>query len=176
MTKPTKSPTKPAKAANQSKKKAVEAKKTVPSQEKKADWHDKYLRLYAEFDNYKKRIAKQQFAWVNMANERLIMALLPVLADFELAISADQKAKNKNQIEKKGIQIIYDKLFKALQQQGLSPMKITPGDNFDPDYHEALTTMPVKDDKLKAKIVEVVTKGYLLNKKVIQVAKVIIGK
>lgn len=149
---------------------------TTSQQDKQPDWQDRYIRLYAEFENYKKRMAKQQVSWMNIANEGLMMALLPIVEDFERALNSTQKTEDNSQIAREGIHLIHEKLTKTLSQQGLSSMLVKPGDNFDPDYHEALTTRLTNDEKLKGKIVEVVSKGYILGKKVVKVAKVIIGK
>lgn len=168
MTKQIKPTIKPPKKGDHPAEKPIEPKKSTTQEKQAAIWQEKYVRVYAELENYKKRAIKEKFEWICMASEKIIMALLPIKEDLERALGDDQ-------IDKQGIQIIYDKLAKVLLQQGLSAMQITQGDNFDPDYHEALTTAPVKDEKLKGKIVEIVGKGYLLNKKIIQIAKVIIG-
>ncbi|MEM7173916.1 MAG: nucleotide exchange factor GrpE [Bacteroidota bacterium] len=148
------------------------AEKQVEPQAEHLDWKDKYLRIYAEFENYKKRIARQQVDWLQMANEEIISALLPTLENFELALQPNEKNQ---QVPKSGIQIIYDKLFASLQQKGLTPIKPEVGDDFDYMHHEALTKMKVEDEKLNGKITEVVTKGYLLHNKVLKPAKIIIG-
>lgn len=139
------------------------------------DVQDKYLRLCAEFENYKRRTDKERLNWITNANQGIIMTLLPMLEDFERALSIFNTTEPEHKEQHKGIQLIYDKFFKVLQQQGLSPIQIAKGDTFNPDQHEALTQVPTEDKALKGKIIEVIAKGYLLHDKTIRIAKVIIG-
>lgn len=133
---------------------------------------DKYLRLYSEFENFRRRNAKERLELIKTANEELVTALLPVLDDFERATKAmgeDVKAV------KEGVELIYNKLNKSLEQKGLKPMGDLKGKDFDADLHEAITHTPAPEESLKGKIVDVIENGYYLNDKVIRYAKVIIG-
>jgi len=133
---------------------------------------DKYLRLYSEFENFRRRTSKEKLEMIQSANEQLIKALLPVADDFERAENA---SKNKSDKELEGFILIYSKFKKVLEQYGVKAMTIGAGSEFNADLHEAITQIPVPDEKLKGKIVDVVEKGYLLNEKVIRYAKVVVG-
>ncbi len=137
-----------------------------------AEQKDKYLRLYSEFENFRRRTAKEKIEMVQSANEELIRALLPVVDDFDRAEKAFKDTKDK---ELEGIFLIQNKLKKVLEQYGVKAMTIESGTAFDSDFHEAITQIPAPDEKLKGKIVDVVEKGYLLNDKVIRFAKVVVG-
>ena len=137
---------------------------------------DKYLRLYSEFENFRRRNAKERIGLIKSANAQLLEQLLPVLDDFERSISAFSKDEQKDiQPIVEGVTLIYDKFKKTLVKEGLEEMKINAGDDFDSDHQEAITQIPVEDEKLKGKIVDVVEKGYLLNDKVVRFAKVVTG-
>lgn len=127
---------------------------------------DKYLRLIAEFDNYKKRNLKERIELLKSAGEDIIISVLPVLDDFERAAKAHTLPE--------GIALIYTKLMGVLNQRGLKPMD-AQGKDFDPDLHDALSNIPTGDEKMKNKVVEEIEKGYFLNDKVIRHAKVIVG-
>ena len=139
-------------------------------QDEMAEAKDKYLRLYAEFENFRRRTAKEKLEMIQGANEQLIKALLPVLDDFDRAEKAFREQNNK---ESEGLLLIHNKYKKILEQFGLKAMDVK--DEFDADYHEAITQIPVSDNSQRGKIVEVVEKGYLLNEKVIRFAKVVVG-
>jgi len=132
---------------------------------------DKYIRLYSEFENFRRRTAKEKLDMSLLANEQVIKALLPVIDDFERAEKAIQ---NKNQ-DIEGYILINNKFKKVLEQFGVKPMELGPGSDFNVDLHEAITQIPSPDEKMKGKIVDVVEKGYLLNDKVVRFAKVVIG-
>jgi molecular chaperone GrpE len=132
---------------------------------------DKYLRLYSEFENFRRRTAKEKLELVQSANEQLLKALLPVLDDFE---RAEKSAREKNEQSTEGFLLISAKYKKTLETYGVKVMDIKQGFDFNPDVHEAITQIPA-DPSLKGKIVEVVEKGYLLNDKVIRFAKVVVG-
>jgi molecular chaperone GrpE len=136
--------------------------------------NDKYLRLYSEFDNYRKRTAKERIELQKSASKDLIVALLPVLDDFERAIKAFEE-HNLSDEAKKGIELIYNKLMATLRQRGLEPMD-AKGKDFDTDFHEAITEIPAPGDEMKGKVVDVIQRGYLLNGKVLRYAKVVVGK
>lgn len=139
-----------------------------------ASVQDKYLRLYSEFENYKRRTTKERSDLFKTANQESILAMLPVLDDFERAMSAMPNDDSNNQI-KEGINLIYNKLKSTLTQKGLKEMEAL-GKAFDPDFHEAITKIPAQTDDQKEKIVAVLEKGYFLHEKVIRFAKVVIGE
>lgn len=135
--------------------------------------NDKYLRLFSEFDNFRKRTQKERLELFKTASEDVMVALLPVLDDFERALkSSDENGVDENFRE--GVALIYSKLFKILNQKGLESLD-SIGKEFDTDYHEAITRIPAEDEFMKGKVVDVVEKGYKLNDKVIRFAKVVVG-
>jgi molecular chaperone GrpE len=136
--------------------------------------NDKYLRLYSDFDNYRKRTLKEKIEQSKYATADIIIRLLPVLDDFERAIKASDAASEAGQALKDGMVLIFNKFTAILNQQGLEPMR-TAGESFDTDFHEAITNIPAPTPELKGKIVDEVEKGYLLNGKVIRYAKVVVG-
>jgi molecular chaperone GrpE len=139
-------------------------------QDEMAEAKDKYLRLYAEFDNYRRRTSREKLDMIQGANEQLLKALIPILDDFDRAEKAFRDLNNK---ESEGILLIHNKYRKILEQFGVKAMEST--EDFNADYHEAITQVPVTDASKKGKVVEVVEKGYLLNDKVIRFAKVVVG-
>lgn len=135
--------------------------------------NDKYLRLFSEFDNFRKRTLKEKIELNKTASEEIITALLPVLDDFERAIIALENEQDvKESLE--GILLIYNKFLKTLQQKGLEEMQALH-QTFDTDFHEALTNIPASKPELKGKVVDVIQKGYLLHGKVIRFARVVVG-
>lgn len=134
---------------------------------------DKYLRLYSEFENFRRRTAKEKLDLIGSASADLMTDLLPVLDDFERARGANESS-NSN-VEREGMNIIYQKLLKELKNKGLKPMEDLEGKSFDAEIHEAISQIPAPKKKLKNRIVHVVEKGYYLNDKVIRYAKVVIG-
>jgi molecular chaperone GrpE len=134
---------------------------------------DKYLRLFADFENYRRRVAKEKLEFFTTANEDLIKALLPVLDDFERAQKSFEGGGDLEAI-KQGVALIYSKLYRVLEQKGVKPIEAA-GETFDPDLHEAITQFPAPSDDLKGKVVDVVEKGYFLGEKVIRYAKVVVG-
>lgn len=132
------------------------------------------LRLYAEFENFKKRNAKDRIEWFKSAGQEVIQSLLPVLDDFERAVKT---LENSNDIDavKEGIKLIQHKLKNTLEQRGLSPIE-SIGKEFNTDEHEAVTEIPAPTDDMKGKVVDEVERGYKLNEKIIRYAKVIVGK
>lgn len=133
---------------------------------------DKYLRLYADFDNYRRRTAKEKFELIQSANENLITLLLPVMDDFE---RAEKSFKHKHDKAADGFFLIQNKFKKILENCGVIPLDTKVGSDFDPELHDAITQVPAPDENLVGKIVDVVEKGYTLNDKVIRHAKVVIG-
>jgi len=142
--------------------------------EKAKEWHDKYLRLYSEFDNYRKRTLKEKIELSKTASADLITDLLPILDDFERAIQAFTETNNTDKALKDGVILIYNKFLNILTQKGLEQMK-TIGEPFDTDFHEAITSIPAPSPDLKGKVVDEIEKGYLLHEKVIRYAKVVVG-
>ena len=138
------------------------------------DFKDKYIRLYSEFENYRKRTAKEKIDIITNASENLLKEILPVIDDFERAIINNKEVKEAKTI-KEGFELIYNKLYKTLTNQNLKPMDALHKE-FDPDIHEAITKVPAPKKKLKGKIIDVIEKGYTINDKVIRFAKVVIGE
>lgn len=138
-----------------------------------AEQKDKYIRLYSEFENFRRRTAKEKNEMVLSANEQLIKALIPVVDDFERAEKAFGDKKEDKEVE--GLFLIQNKFKKILDQYGVKAMDIKPGADFDADLHEAITQIPAPAENLKGKIVDVVEKGYHLHDKVIRFAKVVVG-
>lgn len=138
-----------------------------------AEEKDRYLRLYAEFENYKKRTAKERAELFQYANQDMMTTMLGVLDDFERAIKEISKEENSDSI--RGVELIYQKFKSKLTEKGLKPIEVQAGDAFNVDFHEAITQIPAPSDELKGKIVDVVETGYQLNDKVIRFAKVVTG-
>jgi|SRR5690606_5634953 len=135
---------------------------------------DKFLRLFAEFENYKRRTSKERLEQFKTANQEVMTALLPVLDDFDRAMIEIRKAKDKNLL--KGVELIHNKLKETLRNKGLEAMKVEAGDSFDADVHEAITQVDAPSDKLRGKIVDVVERGYQLGEKIIRFPKVVTGR
>ncbi len=135
---------------------------------------DRYLRLFAEFENYKKRTTRERIEMFKTAGEDIISSLLPVLDDFERALKEIEKIEDDNHF--KGVELINNKLVETLKTKGLQLMDVKPGDTFDADSHEAITQIPAPEKKLKGKIIDVVEKGYMLGDKIIRYPKVVIGQ
>ncbi len=135
---------------------------------------DKFLRLFAEFENYKRRTSKERVELFKTANQEVMTAMLPVLDDFDRALKEIQKAKDKNLL--KGVELIHNKFQETLKNKGLEAMNVEKGDAFDADVHEAITQVDAPTDKLKGKIVDVVERGYKLGERIIRYPKVVTGK
>jgi len=142
-------------------------------QEKYNELNDRFLRLYSEFDNFRKRTAREKLELVKTASEDLIIGLLPVLDDFERALKAFEDHHADPELIK-GVELIYNKFYNTLKQKGLKPMD-SMGTEFNTDWHEALTKIPAPSEDMKGKVVDVIQKGYLLNDKVIRYAQVVVG-
>ncbi|MBN1119148.1 MAG: nucleotide exchange factor GrpE [Bacteroidales bacterium] len=149
-------------------------KKVSDAEEASKSWNDKYLRLSAEFDNYRKRTLKEKTELTKQANGELLKDILPVVDDFERGLANIDKAEDMNSF-KKGIELIYNKFVEFLRQNSVKEIDAKEKD-FDIDFHEALTKIPAPNDDLKGKVVDVIEKGYLLNDKVIRYAKVVVGE
>jgi molecular chaperone GrpE len=141
-------------------------------QEDLAAEKDKFLRLFAEFENYKKRTSKERIELFKTAGQEVLQAMLPVLDDFDRAWA--QISKSEDEALVKGVELIHEKLKSTLISKGLEEVEIKSGDAFDADFAEAITQIPAGDD-LKGKIVDVVEKGYKLGDKIIRFPKVVIG-
>lgn len=135
---------------------------------------DKFLRLFAEFENYKKRTSKERVELFKTANHELMTVLLPILDDFDRGLAEIKKVKDKNVL--KGMELINNKLKAILTQQGLSQVVVKQGDTFDAEIHEAITQIPAPSAKLKGKIIDVTEQGYKLGDRIIRFPKVIIGQ
>ncbi|NDE62508.1 MAG: nucleotide exchange factor GrpE, partial [Cyclobacteriaceae bacterium] len=137
-----------------------------------AEQKEKFIRLYAEFDNFKRRNAKERVELIQTAGREVIQAMLEVVDDCERAEKQMQKTDDLGQV-KEGIQLVFAKLRNILQSKGLKEMK-SIGEEFNPDFHEAITEIPVPDENMKGKVVDEVEKGYTLNEKIIRFAKVVV--
>lgn len=138
-----------------------------------AGLNDKYVRLYAEFDNFKRRTTKERIELLQTAGKDVIVSMLSVLDDFERAAKAMESATEVKPV-KEGIELVHHKLKSLLNQKGLKEME-SKGKPFDPEIHEAITNIPAPSNDLKGKVVDEVEKGYFLNDKVIRFAKVVVG-
>ena len=135
---------------------------------------DKFLRLFAEFENYKRRTTKERIELFKTASQEVLLALLPVLDDFDRAMVEINKSED--ELLAKGVELIHEKLKGTLVTKGLEVVDVKAGDAFDADFAEAITQIPASNDKLKGKIVDVIEKGYKLGDKIIRFPKVVIGQ
>ena len=135
--------------------------------------NDKFLRLYSEFDNFRKRSLKEKIDMSRTASEEVIKDLLPVLDDFDRAI-ASMKDTDKVEAVKEGVELIHAKMKSIFTAKGIKEIK-SVGENFDTDFHEAITSIPASTEDMKNKVVDEIQKGYLLHDKVIRFSKVITG-
>ncbi len=136
---------------------------------------DKYLRLFAEFENYKKRTSKERIELFKTAGQEIVTAILPILDDFERALTHIEDDKEAEEL-RKGVLLIYQKLVKTLEQKGLSTIEVKAGDAFDSETHQAITQIPAPTDDLKGKVIDCVEKGYKLGDKIIRHPKVVVGQ
>ena len=157
------------KAKTSKKRNSSDKKKNSDLKELLKDEKEKYLRLFAEFENFKKRTAKERIELYSTANKDVITALLPVLDNFERSIKAN------NYSEEDGPTLIYKQLKSELEKKGLSEMEDPIGNVLDTDFHEATANIPASNKKEKGKIIDVIEKGYILGGKVLRYAKVVIG-
>lgn len=134
---------------------------------------DKFLRLYADFDNYKKRNNKEKLDLIKYGNSEILSVLIPVIDDFERAIKNIQKHNESNILS--GVQLIQNKFLNILKEKGLKKIEIQIGDPFNSDNHEAISQIPAPNESLKNKILDVIETGYMLHDKVIRFAKVVVG-
>ena len=145
----------------------------LPLEEQLAQQKDQYIRLYAEFENYKRRTQKEKLDFAQYANRNMMTSMLTILDDFERALKEISKSGDSENL--KGVELIYNKFKNALIEKGLKSVEVKSGDDFNVDFHEAITQIPAPSDELKGKIVDVVETGYQLHDKVIRFAKVVIG-
>ncbi|MDG3581471.1 nucleotide exchange factor GrpE [Galbibacter pacificus] len=135
---------------------------------------DKFLRLFAEFENYKRRTSKERIELFKTAGQDIMVSMLPVLDDFDRALNEISKSEDKELL--KGVELISNKFRNTLNGKGLSLIAVKPGDAFDAEMHEAITQIPAPTDELKGRIVDVVEKGYTLGDKIIRHPKVVVGQ
>ena len=151
-----------------------EDKKETSAEDRYKELNEKYIRIHAEFDNYRKRSNKEKIDLISTAGEGIIKDLLPIIDDFERAIDNNVKVED-IELVREGFVLIFNKFKGILESKGLKPMD-SPGDAFDVDIHEAISNIPAPKKKLKGKVIEAVEKGYYLNNKVIRFAKVVVGQ
>lgn len=144
-------------------------------EEKYTEVNDKYLRLYSEFENFRKRTSKEKLDLIMNASEGMMAALLPIIDDLERAIKSNEGSDDIDAV-KEGINLVSQKFTGILISKGLKAIEVEAGADFDLDIHEAITKIPAPSDELKGKVVDAVEKGYYLNEKVIRYTKVVIGE
>jgi len=155
-------------------KKTASQKKIENLQNSLDELNDKYLRLYSEFDNYRKRTSKERIELLKSASQEVILDILPVVDDLERSIQSFEE-HNLSKEAKQGVELIYNILMNTLKQKGLEKIDAKEKD-FDTDYHEAITNIPAPSKELKGKVIDVIQNGYLLNGKIIRFAKVVVGQ
>lgn len=144
-------------------------------QDQLASEKDQFMRLFAEFENYKKRTSKERIELFKTASQDVMVSMLPILDDFERALTHIEDDKEAEEL-RKGVLLIYNKLITTLEQKGLSKIDVKQGDTFNADNHEAITQIPAPSDDLKGKVIDVIERGYKLGDKVIRFPKVVIGQ
>ncbi|HKL38668.1 MAG TPA: nucleotide exchange factor GrpE [Bacteroidales bacterium] len=160
--------------AKEKKKEKKEKKKEKTDKEKLAELQDRYLRLQAEYDNYRKRTLREKMELTRSAGEDILKGLLPVMDDFERGLQSIDEAENAEAL-KDGVHLIYGKFQEFLRQQGVKAME-SQDQEFDTDKHEAISKIPAPSEDMKGKVVDVVQTGYYLNDKVLRFAKVVVGE
>ncbi len=135
---------------------------------------EKYIRLYSEFDNFRRRTSKERLEWMQTASKDIILNVLPVIDDMERALKSMESSDSMPKEAVEGMSLIYKKLYSILEKKGLTPMN-AQGSDFDPELHEAITQFAAPSPDLVGKVIDEVEKGYLLNEKVIRFAKVVVG-
>ena len=156
------------------KKKSTKKKPPIKTQDLKLELQeskDKYLRLYSEFENYRRRTSKEKIDMIDSANKDLLKEILPISDDFERAIKSSD---SDNIIDEEGIKLIFQKLKGILEKHNLKKMEINIGDDFNSELHEAITSTP-SEKKLKGKVVDIIEDGYLIGDKILRFGKVVIG-
>ena len=163
-----KKPKKRSKKGSSAKKELEEAKVEL------AESKDKYLRLFAEFENFKKRTMRERLDTLKTAGQDTINKILPIMDDFDRAKKSAEDKSTDEQLSE-GVLMVYNKLYSTMSAMGVVPME-TNGELFDPEIHEAITEIPAPSDDMKGKIIDTVEKGYHMNDKIIRFAKVVVGK
>lgn len=138
-----------------------------------AELKDKYLRLYADFENFRRRTSKEKLELISTAGADVVKLILPVVDDFERAMASFDSSTDTGAL-KEGVDLIYTKLFKTLESKGLKPMD-AKGETFDADIHESIAQFPAPTEEQKGKVIDEIEKGYYLNDKVLRYAKVVVG-
>ena len=164
-----KSDEKPKKSRKKSDKKLEKLEQEIGEQK------DKYLRLYSEFENFRRRSAKERLELISTASSELMEELLPVLDDFERALKSFSDEEQHKEI-KEGIELVYHKYKRVLENKGLKEIEVAAGSEFDSEFQEAITKIPAPQEELKGKVVDVIEKGYKMSDKVLRFAKVVIGE
>lgn len=157
-----------------SKKETEKTERELSLENEVGEWKDKYLRLFSEFDNFRKRTSKERIELIKTASSDVLIKMLAVVDDFERALKSLKKEEEVQDTYLQGMELIYTKLVSILKAQGLVAMDAT-GKEFDTDFHEALTNIPAPTEELKGKVVEEIEKGYMLGDKVVRYAKVVVG-
>tara|TARA_B100000927_G_scaffold101575_1_gene82257 strand:+ start:372 stop:860 length:489 start_codon:yes stop_codon:yes gene_type:complete len=150
---------------------AKKAKKDINVKKELQDTKDKYLRLYSEFENYRRRTSKEKIEMIDLANKDLLNDILPVIDDFERAIKSIEKEKSS---EMEGVNLIYQKLTNTLDKYNVKKMTINKGDEFDSEFHEAITSSP-SEKKYKGKVIDIIEDGYTIGDNILRFAKVVTG-
>ncbi len=153
----------------------VEVKEEPTTEELIQVEKDKYLRLFAEFENYKKRTTKERIELFKTAGQEVMTVLLPVLDDFERALTHIEDDKEAEEL-RKGVLLIYQKMVKTLEQKGLTAIEVKQGDVFDAEVHQAITQIPAPSNDLKGKVIDCIEKGYKLGDKIIRHPKVVVAQ
>lgn len=151
----------------------IEISKEARLEEDLAKEKDRFLRLFAEFENFKKRTSKERMDLFKTAGQEVIVSLLPVMDDFDRALKEISKSEDKEMF--KGVELISNKLKETLKSKGLEEIKTKAGDAFDAEVHDAITQIPAPSKKLKGKIIDVVEKGFKLGDRIIRHPKVVVG-
>lgn len=152
----------------------TEVKTELSAEEKYAELNDRFMRLYAEFDNFRRRTNKEKIELISNANAGVLKDMIPILDDFERAIANNEIAEDISAV-KEGFNLIFNKTKSILESKGLKPM-VAKGEVFDSELHEAIANVPAPSDAEKGKVIDDVEKGYYLNEKVIRFAKVVVGQ
>ena len=163
-----------AKKSKKKSKKSTAKEQIAELETQVAEGKDKYLRLFAEFENFKKRNMRERLDLLKTAGQDTINKILPVLDDFDRAKKSAEDDSTSEQLSD-GVLMVYNKLYAVLSNMGVQPMETT-GEVFDPELHEAITEIPAPSEEMKGKIIDTVEKGYSLNDKIIRFAKVVVGK
>lgn len=153
---------------------ATEKKEEKTPEMEIAEWKDKYLRLYSEFENFRRRTAKERLELISTASGDVIKEILPVLDDLDRATESNKNAEDIEAV-KEGFNIVQNKISKTLSGKGLKEME-AKGESFDAELHEAIAKIPAPEEGLKGKVIDVIEKGYYLNDKIIRYAKVVVGE